>query len=157
MNGGKAEERYEPFPPSLFIMRMLNDLYASARQALGDLATNVSDGARERSLEMIDDWLTIFPDLATYGLSITSFAMSLALSPSLNVELLGSHEDWSDDAIAERLKLHKGETAITMVLSTIRTAYRLQARTQCELRDPLILKIVVKVPPEVRVVLGHRC
>ena len=42
-----------------------------------------------------------------------------------------------------------------MVLSTIRTAYRLHKRTGAKLNDPLILKIIVKVPPEVKVVLGQ--
>jgi hypothetical protein len=41
-----------------------------------------------------------------------------------------------------------------MVLSTIRTAYRLQRQTKAPLKDPLILKITVKITPEVRVVLG---
>ena len=134
---------------------MLNDLINSAKQVFGDLATNVGDGAREHSLEMIEDWLEIFPQLGAYGLDITSFSMSLAISPSLNVELLGKHEDWGEDSIAAGLAAHKGETAITMVFTAIRTAYRLQIKTKADLKDPLILKIIVKVPPEVRVVLGQ--
>lgn len=134
---------------------MLKEILDSMRTGIGDLAGTVGEGARERSLELIEDWLEIFPQLAQYGLDITSFSMGLAISPSLNVELLGAHENWSDEAIAERLKAHKGETAITMVLTTIRTAYRLQQKTKAELRDPLILKVIVKVPPQVRVVLGQ--
>jgi hypothetical protein len=133
---------------------MLSDLWNATLKGMNDLAGTVSEGAKERTLNLIEDWLEIFPQLAEYGLEITSFSMGLALSPSLNVELLGTHENWSDEAIAERLAVHKGETAITMVLSTIRTAYRLQRQTKAPLKDPLILKITVKITPEVRVVLG---
>jgi hypothetical protein len=133
---------------------MLSDLWNATLKGVNDLAGTVSEGAKEKTLNLIEDWLEIFPQLAEYGLEITSFSMGLALSPSLNVELLGTHENWSDEAIAQRLEDHKGETAITMVLSTIRTAYRLQRQTKAPLKDPLILKITVKITPEVRVVLG---
>ena len=134
---------------------MIDELFGAVRDGVGKLAISVGDGAREKSLELIEDWMKIFPQLREYGLEITSFSMALALSPSLNVELLGRHEDWDDEAIAQRLRAHKGETAITMVFTTIRTAYRLQRQTKADLRDPLILKVIVKVPPEVRVVLGQ--
>jgi len=134
---------------------MLDDLWNVTRKSISDLSAGFGDSAKERTLGLIEDWLQIFPQLADYGLEITSFSMGLAISPSLNVELLGAHENWSDEAIAERLAAHKGEAAITTVLSTIRTAYRLQKQTKAPLRDPLILKVVVKISPEVRVVLGQ--
>jgi hypothetical protein len=134
---------------------MLGDIWNATLKGVNDLAGSVGEGAKEKSLAVIEDWLEIFPKLAEYGLEITSFSMGLAISPSLNVELLGRHEDWADEAIAERLEAHKGEHSITTVFTTIRTAYRLQKKTQAELRDPLILKITVKISPEVRVVLGQ--
>ena len=133
---------------------MLSDLWNATLKGVNDLAGTVSEGAKEKTLTLIEDWLKIFPQLAEYGLEITSFSMGLALSPSLNVDLLGAHKNWSDEAIAQRLAEHKGETAITIVLSTIRTAYRRQRQTRAPRKDPLILKITVKITPEVRVVLG---
>lgn len=134
---------------------MLESLWNATRRGLNDLSASMSEGAKEKTLTIIEDWLKIFPQLAEYGLEITSFSMGLAISPSLNVELLGRHEDWTDAAIAQRLQAHRGETAITTVLTTVRTAYRLQRQTHAELRDPLILKIIVRISPEVRVVLGQ--
>ena len=127
----------------------------SLLNSLGKVGNSIGESTREKTLGVIEDWLTIFPQLAAYDLEITSFGMGLAISPSLNVELLGSHANWSDEAIEQRLAAHKGEHAISMVLSTIKTAYRLQRKTRAELRDPLILKIKVKISPEVRVVLGQ--
>ena len=134
---------------------MLEEILDSARKAVAGLASTVGEGTREKTNQLIEDWLDIFPTLATYGLEITSFSMALALSPSLNVELLGQHSDWNEEAIKERLAAHKGETALTMVFTAIRTAYRLQRQTRAPLRDPLILKVIVRITPEVRVVLGQ--
>ena len=60
-----------------------------------------------------------------------------------------------DELIAQRLREHKGETALTTVFTAVRTAYRLQRQTKAQLNDPLILKIIVRLNPEVRVVLGQ--
>jgi hypothetical protein len=134
---------------------MLDDIIDGARKAVSGLASTVGEGTREKTNQIIEDWLEIFPTLAGYGLDITSFSMVLALNPSLNVELLGRHSDWSDERIAALLKKHKGEAAIVTVLTAIRTAYRLQRQTRATLKDPLILKVIVRLTPEVRVVLGQ--
>ncbi len=134
---------------------MLDDILDGARKAVSGLASTVGEGTREKTNKLIEDWLDIFPTLATYGLEMTSFAMSLALSPSLNVELIGKHGDWNEERIKELLAQHRGDTAIVMVLTAIRTAYRLQRQTKAPLHDPLILKVIVRITPEVKVVLGQ--
>ncbi len=134
---------------------MLDDILDGARKAVSGFASTVGEGTREKTNKLIEDWLQIFPILASYGLQITSFSMALALSPSLNVELLGKHADWHEDRIKELLAIHRGDTAIIMVLTAIRTAYRLQRQTKAPLQDPLILKVIVRITPEVRVVLGQ--
>jgi hypothetical protein len=134
---------------------MLDDIIDGARKAVAGLASTVGEGTREKTNQIIEDWLEIFPTLANYGLDITSFSMALALNPSLNVELLGRHIDWSDERIVELMARHKGETAIITVFTAIRTAYRLQRQTKATLKDPLILKIIIRLTPEVRVVLGQ--
>jgi hypothetical protein len=134
---------------------MLEDILNNARKAVSGLASSVGEGGREKANQLIEDWLEIFPTLASYGLEMTSFGMALAISPSLNVELVGRHEDWNDELLRERLAMHKGEAAITTVFTAIRTAYRLQRQTKAPLRDPLILKVIVRITPEVRVVLGE--
>ncbi|PPK84041.1 hypothetical protein CLV84_4191 [Neolewinella xylanilytica] len=134
---------------------MLDDILEGARKAISGLASTVGEGTREKTSQIIEDWLQIFPILEGYGLKITSFSMTLAINPSLNVELVGSHANWTEEAIKERMKAHKGEAALTTVFTAIRTAYRLQRQTKAELQDPLILKVIVRLTPEVRVVLGQ--
>lgn len=134
---------------------MLSEILDGARRAVSGFADTVGEGTREKTNKIIEDWLTIFPVLEGYGLKVTSFSMTLGLSPSLNVELVGDHQNWQEDRIAERADQHKGEAALNLVFTAIRTAYRLHQRTKAELRDPLIIKIIVGLSPEVRVVLGE--
>lgn len=134
---------------------MLEDILNSARNAVSGFASTVGEGTREKTNQLIEDWLAIFPTLAEHGLHVTSFSMSLAISPSLNVELLGKHEDWNEANIQRLLAISKGQTALTMVFTAIRTAYRLHRQTKAPLRDPLILKVIVRITPEVKVVLGQ--
>ena len=134
---------------------MIDDLLTHLRTAAQGISSNVGNSAAEKTDELIGDWLTIFPQLARYGLDITSFTMGVALSPTLKVELVGSHVDWTEERIAEHMANHTDDKALTLVLTTLRTAYRFQKRTGAPLRDPLIVKIAVRLNPEVRVVLGQ--
>ncbi len=134
---------------------MLEQIWQSVQQAAQGLASTVGDGTKDRTNQLIDDWLKIFPQLEIYGLEITSFALGLAISPSLEVELVGKHEDWSIERLDQLISENKGLSAITMVLSTIRSAYRLHARSLATLHPPLVVKIAIRISPEVRVVLGQ--
>lgn len=134
---------------------MLDQIWTSVQQAAQGLAGTVGEGAKEKTNELIEDWLTIFPQLEIYGLEITSFSLGIAISPSLEVELLGKHEDWSMERLDKLIAENKGQHAINMVLQTIRTTYRLHKKALATLRPPLVVKISVKLSPEVRVVLGQ--
>lgn len=134
---------------------MLDQIWTSVQQAAQGLAGTVGEGAKEKTNELIEDWLTIFPQLEIYGLEITSFSLGIAISPSLEVELLGKHEDWTMERLDKLIAENKGQHAINMVLQAIRTTYRLHKKALATLRPPLVVKISVKLSPEVRVVLGQ--
>ena len=134
---------------------MLQEILDGAMKGLSGLASTVGEGTREKTSKLIEDWLEIFPVLEGYGLRVTSFGMTVALNPSLNVELVGNHDNWTEDRIEQRMQEHRGETALTTVFTAVRTAYRLQRQTKAQLHDPLILKVIVRLTPEVRVVLGQ--
>lgn len=133
------------------LLKGLQDAAETIRQQ----ASQVSEGTKEKAYQVIDDWLQIFPRLETYGLEVTSFGLSLSLTPGLDVELVGKHDDFSAERLEELLAENKGNTAMTMVLNTIKTTYALHRRSLATLRDPLVLKIRVRLSPEVKVILGR--
>ncbi|MEL7221319.1 MAG: hypothetical protein AAGJ93_08375 [Bacteroidota bacterium] len=138
---------------------MIDKLLKTLQEAGGTIkeqAAGLGTGAREKTYAIIEDWLQIFPKLETYGLKVESFALGVAISPSVEVDLKGRHEDFTADKLALiSLDAEKSDAAMRMVISTIKTAYKLHGRISDELPDPLIVKIRIKLSPEVKVFIGE--
>ncbi len=148
-----AGGRFFNHQPNIMI-DMLKKALQEASDSLREQAAAFGEGARERGYHLIEEWLLIFPKLEMYGLEVKSFALSVALSPSLDVELLGRHEDFKKERLEHILAETKHSTALTSVFQTIKTAYALHRRTLANLNDPLIVKIRIRIPPEIKVYIG---
>lgn len=122
---------------------------------LRDQANQFGEGAKEKTYELIEEWLAIFPKLEIYGLEITSFALGVGINPSLEVELRGKHEDFPKERIQEIIDENKGSTGIVSVFTTIRTTYGMHRRIYASLKDPLIVKIKIQLLPEIKVFIGE--
>lgn len=125
-----------------------------ATETLRQQAAQFGEGAKEKSFQLIEEWLTVFPKLEIYGLEIRSFALSVAISPALEVELVGHHEDFRPERLDEIIKETRKNAALVSVFTTIRTTYNLHRRTYANLNDPLVVKIRVRLSPEIKVYLG---
>ncbi|MGB3546961.1 MAG: hypothetical protein WBA17_08290 [Saprospiraceae bacterium] len=133
---------------------MIDQILRSLQEAAQGLGSAVGTNTKERTMQLIEDWLKIFPKLEIYGLRITSFGLSLALSPGLDVELVGNHDDWSRERIDKLLEENKRQAAMITVLTAIKTAYNLHRRIYATQYDPLIIKVRIRLSPEVKVVIG---
>ncbi|PSR09358.1 MAG: hypothetical protein DA408_05715 [Bacteroidetes bacterium] len=129
--------------------------FQDAGDTIRDQASNLSTGAKDKAYAVIEDWLQIFPQLKAYGLHVESFALGVALSPSLEVDMKGTHADFSMDKLDEILADEATNTALRSVMSTIRTTYALHRKINAELQEPLIVKIRIKLSPEVKVFIGE--
>ena len=125
-----------------------------AGDALKEQASSLGESAKEKSYQLIEDWVEAIPIIEAYGLSVHSFALGIAISPSLEVEFKGSHEDFPEERIQEILKKHKGNPAITSFFTTMRTTYRLHRKIKSDFREPLIVKVKVRISPEIKVYIG---
>ncbi len=125
-----------------------------ATDALKHQASQFGEGAKEKSFQLIEEWLQVFPKLELYGLRLTSFAISVALSPALEAELVGQHEDFRPERLDEILKEVKPNAALTSVFNAVRTTYNLHRRTYGDLNNPLVVKIKVRLSPEIKVYIG---
>ncbi len=137
------------------MLEKLNKVFNDLGDELKKQSGNIGEGARHKTEKILDEWLQIFPKLEIYGLSISSFSLAVAISPSVEVELVGDHEKFSQDRLQSIIDANKTSTALTTVLTTIKTAYSLHRRTYADLKDPLIVKIKIKISPEVRVFIGQ--
>ncbi|MFN7117921.1 MAG: hypothetical protein ACK4TA_14060 [Saprospiraceae bacterium] len=126
--------------------------------AIQEQASSLGENAKEKGYQIIDEWLQIFPKLEVYKLNITSFSLGVAISPYLDVELVGKHEDFTKERLQQILAEVRSNAALSLVFNTISTTYALHRKTYATLRDPLIVRIRIKLAPEVRVTIGgwHR-
>ena len=121
---------------------------------VSEQANSFGESAKEKSYSLIEDWITVFPKLEANGLLITSFGMGMGLSPSVEVEMRGKMEDFSKKKIDVILKEHKANRPINTVFKAIQTTLELHDKIGATCPDPVIVKVKVQIPPEVRVILG---
>ncbi|MDF1868262.1 MAG: hypothetical protein P1U70_25800, partial [Saprospiraceae bacterium] len=117
-------------------------------------ANIIGDSAKEKAYNMIEEWVMILPKLEACGMEITSFGTSVSISPTLEVELKGKHEDFSKERLAELIEEHRVSTPLRLVFNTIKTTYNLHHKSGSSIEEPLIVKIKVGISPEINVFIG---
>ncbi len=137
------------------MIEKLKKTISDAGEAIKEQANNVSDAFKEKTYALIDDWLQIFPDLEAQGLQVMSFGLCMGISPALDVELRGKAKAFSPESIDKILDKCKGNNALTTVFKTIKTTYEWHRKTGTEGKfDAILIKLSVKITPEVKVYLG---
>lgn len=126
-----------------------------ASETIKEQTSSISEGAKERTFKLIEEWLQIFPKLEIYGLTMSSFSLSVGLSPALDAELIGQHDKFKEERLQQIIDDNKGSTALVSVFSTIKTAYYFHQKTYAAKQDPLIVKISIRLSPEIKVIIGQ--
>ncbi len=123
--------------------------------AIKEQAGNVSDAIKEKTFLLIEDWLTIFPNLESHGLKINSFGLSVGISPSLDVELHGKANIFTTEILENLILENKGNQPLTTVFKAIKMTYEWHKKTGTKGKfDIILLQLSVKITPEVKVYLG---
>lgn len=126
-----------------------------ASEVIKEQTSSIGEGAKERTYQLIEEWLQIFPKLEIYGLRVNSFALSLGLSPALEAELLATHDKFGPERLQQIIDENKGSAALVSVFTTIKTAYYFHRKTYADMREPLIVKIRIRLSPEIQVFIGQ--
>ena len=79
------------------IEKTFTQVFAAIKESFQEL----SDSAKAKSNQVVDDWLAVFPELESMGLEISSFGIGLAISPRLEVELSGSGAAFTEERLNE--------------------------------------------------------
>jgi F420-0:gamma-glutamyl ligase len=124
--------------------------------AVKEKANSVTDAIKDKTFGLVEDWLKIFPSLENHGFIITSFGISMSISPILEVELCGEAEDFSVEKLDTILEEVKGNNALTTVFKTVRMTYDWHKKTggDCYF-DKVYIKLTVGISPQVMVYLGE--
>lgn len=134
---------------------LLKKAFQDASDAIKEQAGNLSESAKERGFQLIEEWLGIFPRMQGYGLEMINFSLTVAISPALEVEMRGRHQDFTLEKIEQILKDNKNSAAMISVFTTVKSTYTLYRSTGNSLNDPLIIRLKVKIPPEIKVTIGQ--
>lgn len=136
---------------------MIDKLKKTLTQA-GDMikeqATSISTGALDKSYDLYEDWATVFPLLEDYGFETINFTFSVSLSPHITVIMKGDTNHFTEEYIEEILQENKNDKTMLSVLKTLQTAHNLYYKTGITPFDNVYLKVVVGIPPEIRVSFG---
>ena len=126
-----------------------------ASDMMREQASQIGDSAKEKSYQLIEEWLESIPKLEAAGLEVTSFALGVAISPSVEVELKGKNEDFPPHRIAQILAQHPSNTVVQSVFSTIKMTYNFHRKVNAPIKNPMIVKIRIKLAPEIQVFIGE--
>ncbi len=126
-----------------------------AGDLLKEQAGNLSGSALERLIDIFEDWAEVFPQLVNYGFSMINFSLSVGLSPGMTIFMRGNTADFDEERIKELLIENTGDKTMLSVLKTIQTTTSLYEKTTLEPCEDIYLKIVIGIPPEIKVTFGE--
>lgn len=136
----------------------LNSLFESAKNTgavLREKAVAAGQAAMDSTVQAIEKWLEEFPKIESHGLQVSNFAFVMGLTPSLEVEMTGSHFSFPPEKLAEILAENKSGSLTGMVFNAVKTAYRLHGKVAKTREEPLIVKIRLSLSPEISVFIGR--
>ena len=128
---------------------------SEATEKIRSAASELGDAAREKALSVIDGWVEILPRIELLGLEIRSFGLTVGLNPCLEVELEGSAGAMTTDRIDEILAENADSSYIKWIFQAVRTTTGLHNRANASAIEPLLVKIRVKLSPEITVFIGR--
>lgn len=118
-------------------------------------AAEAGQATMESIVQRIEKGLEEFPKMESYGLRQSTFAFSVSINPSLEVELQGKNSDFPPERIAEILAENKSTSLIYMTFSAVKTAHRLRLKIAQTPEDLLIIRIRLSISPEISVHIGQ--
>ncbi len=135
------------------------DIVVEKASELNDAAKEKFQEAKEQTrdkvLSIIEEWVELLPKLMALGFEMTSFGISMSLSPCMLAELKGKTDDFSEERIKELLETHKEDKSLKLFLNVIKTTLVLHKKTNAGMKDDLIVRVEVKLSPEIKVFIGQ--
>ncbi len=85
---------------------------------------------------------------------MTHFSLGVSISPSLEVEMRAAHETFPPERIDQYIETTRSSTALQLVFNTVKSTYALYRKAKLPLRGELIVRLRIRISPEIRVIIG---
>lgn len=132
----------------------LKDLIDQTRSAVGQQANNIGQAARQKSEALIDEWIGVLPKLQAMGFQMQYFSLEASINPTLVVEMHADYQQFPMERIQTMAEQWRDSTPMYLIFSTMKTTLALYQRTNLRLINPLVLRISLKLAPEIQVSFG---
>ncbi|GIV31363.1 MAG: hypothetical protein KatS3mg029_0714 [Saprospiraceae bacterium] len=132
----------------------LKDLFDQTRSTVGQQATNLGQAARQKSEALIDEWISVLPKLQAMGFQIQYFALEASINPTLVIEMQADYQQFPMERIQSMSEQWRESTPMYLIFSTMKTTLSLYQRTNMRLVNPLVVRISLKLVPEIQVSFG---
>lgn len=137
------------------LMGKLFQTFQQAKDSIKDQAANLSESAKEKAQKTIEDWINIIPKLADQGLRLEYFSLEASINPTLTFEMQADVNDFPLERLNELSTRWRSQTPLFLVFSTMKASLAMYQKTNLPLKNPLVVRISVKLAPEIQVSLGE--
>ncbi len=135
-------------------MDQLKNKVLESINKLKEQVNQIGENTKEKSIELVENWVQTIPILESEGLELKSFTAGLSISPSAQFELIGKSDDYTLKHIDSLLQKYKGKTILSAIFNTMRLSRRLYDKLERPILEPLVLRINARISPEIQVQFG---
>ena len=137
------------------LMDKLFQTFNQAKEAVKDQAANLGESAREKARQTIGEWVNIIPKLAHQGLQLEYFSLEASINPTLTFEMHADYNEFPLERLDRLCEQWRSQTPAFLVYSTMKATLAMYQRTNLPLKNPLVVRISVKLAPEIQVSFGE--
>ena len=137
------------------LMDKLFQTFHQAKEAVKDQATNLGESAKEKARQAIEEWVNIIPKLADQGLRLEFFSLEASINPTLTFEMHADYNEFPLERLDQLCAQWRSQTSTFLVYSTMKATLAMYQRTNLPLKNPLVVRISVKLAPEIQVSFGE--
>lgn len=136
-------------------MDKLFQTFQQAKDAVKEQAAHMGDSAKEKARQTIEDWVNIIPRLADQGLRLEFFSLEASINPTLTFEMHADYNEFPLERLDQLSAQWRSQTPVFLVFSTMKATLAMYQRTNLPLKNPLVVRISVKLAPEIQVSFGE--
>ncbi|MBK8517378.1 MAG: hypothetical protein IPL55_14170 [Saprospiraceae bacterium] len=133
------------------VLEKASEINEAAKEKIND----AKEQTKDKVLSIIDEWVEILPKLTNLGFEMTSFGISMSLNPSMLAEMKGKTQHFSEEKLTILIDECKDEKSLRLFLTAIKTTLALHKKTKATMHEDIIVKIEVKLSPEIKVFIGQ--
>lgn len=131
------------------------DKAAEINDAAKEKLNEAKEQTKDKILSIIEEWVELLPKLMSLGFEMTSFGISMSFNPCMLAELKGNTADFTEERLIALIEEYKDEKSLKFFLNVMKTTVQLHRKTNAGMKDEMIVRLEVKLSPEIKVFIGQ--